>query len=1374
MGGAPSRETLVRHIVRGPRVRGSAAPTVGHSTSLGANNAGEPLTDMPTAASQQPEIILIPLIPDYFPSSASPLFQQLLHVRREVNVAYYYRDARSMAAEHTVVRDQIGSDKDIYNWYMSLSEQRLLETDNELIALSRAGRVVSPVPCAVAFVYEASTTATVAAAGGAVMSTTDTPSLGSNIGGGKKKSGRNSRVHRHGKVSGSSASNGYMTMENTVRLPHYNLRVRIFGFVGDTRFCPPSMHHSQAAKLPMCLTIFLSKSAGGNHRAQVTLLAAYTYITQLQAIGILRPHEEASLVGGGVVQGAATRAGVKADAAGNVADPLAALRLTATNGAGSAAAAYRDPYLDPYGANLPAAADPYAIADDDGSNDVEWRRHSPPHMTSSVPRDGLKIHLEGLGTMITSVAADVAKETVLRRPIEILMHRADVPALCYLRELRARIDQSSACATPAVSEKKGKAPAPLSCAKPISTAATITSLSHGASGEEDCGGDIGVAPANSNASLRQSCAPNESRMSKTMDANSSISAVAMRPGGDAAEVGSESLKYQIRTVVRADELRGSVAADSIGRILLWASRFYTGHFEQLMGGEAAKLRQGLAQRNLTESPLDGTLLLTDEEPRPPRVTPKLGDVWIPSNEAYVEVHDTEHEGDGWAKVAAGTVLRYATSAPSTSSTPAPGAFWRVSPNEFAEDILLSLCRQACQASRRALPTDSHWLLSGKTGVPEGLGMGLLVWRELCAGQVVFYGTTPEFLKKWIQSGADVEQAYRNHIKRSHSSKEPTSAVETESGGAAAARDDDAVAGGQSLSMSVTVTTAASSGLHSSYEGNFPSNPSVASDGLDKSGSSDSRRDKGSGTSSMEFYSAHTGFVSTAVQAKAILSPTAPTARGNQADDSAKPKRVRTDDQPRKPSSSTPPVAVGHLAQSQNVSGTPRKDARQGRVAPAQQGLQLALPVGSSTSMALWTHSSSTVGTPNSHTGVSLASVSMGSRSSSASLSYRQPSQRRSPAAAATTCWIGVPESAPAGNADAPTVNVVVRQRRSVRTTPSCSATVGTTPLRASQINDSPHHFHTPRDVPSMPFVGAQPSVVGTASEASAEYSVQATDSAVIQPCGSPPVRIPGRWGPSEDDSHRQGGHSPASAERGRYPRAEEELLPHSCTLNNATALVDARGPPPQRSAAMTIRGGYGTGSIASTPQQAATPAKWSTSSAAQPSSMRGTSITFASGSASSAHARHAPLLHSIRYTEPCQPVSSTRSSSLSTGELFWSSCCSNASPTYRKGSLRPPPLDTVGADVGSMHALQHTPVLQFSADPVRRGCGDVSPAGRAAVATALMTGTLRPGGDATIVPFSGDSSAAHTPGQGDLVNSAKNSVGSGKYRWDWRGVSWPV
>ncbi|GET90088.1 hypothetical protein, conserved [Leishmania tarentolae] len=1381
MGGAPSRETLVRHIVRAPRFQGSSAPVAGHSASASANNNIESLTDVPTATSQQPEIILIPLIPDYFPSSASPIFQQLLHVRREANVAYYYRDARSVATEHTVVRDQIGSDEDIYNWYMSLSEQRLLETDNELIALSRAGRVVSPVPCAVAFLYEASATtstvAAVSAADGAGTSTTDTTLLGSSVGGGKKN-GRHGRSHRHGKASGASTSNGCMTIENTVRLPHCNLRVRIFGFVGDTRFCPPSMHHSQAAKLPMCLTIFLSKSAGGNHRVQVTLLAAHTYITQMQAIGILQPHDEASFMSGRMLQGATTRAVFNANATGSEADPLAALRRTAADGVGSAVAACPDPYVDPYSADLSVTADPYAITDEDGSDGVEGKHHLPRHMTRSDRRDGLKTYLEGLGTMATSATADVAKETVLRRPIEIVMHRADVPALCYLRELRARMDQNSTWATHEVNEKS-KAPVPVSCATRISTSAMATSpSSRCTSNEEDSCGDIRAVPTNSNVNLKQYCAPNNSRITK-MDANSRAGAITTRPAGDAAEFGSQSLKHEIQTVIRADELRGYVAADSIGRVLLWASRFYRGHFEQLVGGEAAKLRQELSHRNLTESPLDGTLLLTDWEPRPPKVTPNVGDVWIPSNDTYIEAHSTQHEGDGWTKVTAGTVLRYVTSASSASTTPAPDAFWCVSLNEFAEDILLSLCRQACQVSRRAPPTDSHWLLSGKTGVPEGLRTGLLIWRELCAGQVVFYGTTPEFLKKWIQSGADVEQVYRNHIKRLHSSKDASSATETESGSATAVMDDSAVAGGQSLSMTAAAI-AASSGLHSSYEGNLPSNPAGASDRPDESGGSDGRPCKGSGQSSMELYSAHTGFVSTSVQANAILSPTLPTENDNHKDKSAKPKRSRTGDQPPRPSSSTSPVAVGHLKKGHNVSGTPREDASLGRSLPAQRCSQLAIPVAPGASMVLWTHSSSTVGTPNSHTGVSFVSASMDSYNSSTGFTYRQRSQHRSPAAATTTCWIGIPEQAPADNADAPTVNVVVRQRRSVRATRSCSSTVVSTPLRPSPMNDIADDLYRPLDVPSVPFMSTQPSVVGTTSAASAESSRNAKVSLVMQPRGSLPVRIPGRWeSSSEDGSLRQGGHSPTSVEQRRYLlHTGGERPPHFCVPNGATGPIDVRRLPQKRSAAMTVKPGHATGNVVGTPQQAVTSTKWSTTSVAQVSSMHGASITFASGSASSAHARHSSIVHSTRYTEPCPPASSTCSSSLPRSELRGSSFCTNGSTWYGKSSLHPLRSDTDRGDVGSWHALQHTPVLHSNADPVCTGFGDACPAevsaGTPTVATILMAAAPCPGGEATVVGRSGHKSAEHTPCQGELVNSAKSSIGSGKYRWDWRGVAWPA
>ena len=69
----------MRHIVRDPRLE--------RLTGGGASSA---VGDV--SVSQQPEIILIPLIPDYFPSSVSPLFQQLMQLRREATVSYSYRD----------------------------------------------------------------------------------------------------------------------------------------------------------------------------------------------------------------------------------------------------------------------------------------------------------------------------------------------------------------------------------------------------------------------------------------------------------------------------------------------------------------------------------------------------------------------------------------------------------------------------------------------------------------------------------------------------------------------------------------------------------------------------------------------------------------------------------------------------------------------------------------------------------------------------------------------------------------------------------------------------------------------------------------------------------------------------------------------------------------------------------------------------------------------------------------------------------------------------------------------------------------------------------------------------------------------------------
>ncbi|KAK7194783.1 hypothetical protein NESM_000398600 [Novymonas esmeraldas] len=1350
MGGAPSRETLVRHLVRDPRVHSVAQ---GPSISPSASGAGASAGEAALSAPPQPEIILIPLIPDYFPNSASPLFQQLLHVRREPNVAYYYRDARSTATEHAVVRGQGGSDKDMYNWYMSLSEQRLLETDNELIALSRAGRVVSPVPCAVAFVYDATATAIAAANAAAGAAAGDAATATANGGGGRRKAGGGGKAHRHGRAGIPAASSGYMTLENTVRLPHHNLRVRIFGFVGDTRFCPPSLLPKEAAKQPMCFTIFLSKSAGGNHRAQVTLLAAHTYVAQMAAVGVLRVHDEALRgVGGGGGAMKLPNAGATPDGhaldvrgRGGGADPLAALRLGRAGGASVAVDPYVDPYgEDPYGVSATASSDPYAV--DTSADDEQQPRHSTPSRSG----DSVRLGLGPARAATTVVAVDLATETVLRRPIEIVMHRADVPALCYLRELRARMDQDCV---------RGPASA-LACEE-----RSGTSSSSSPPPSSSLGANVSDAPLRAAgneewiASSRvRGLADDESGHLQQQSRLSNLSHGArMEAGSAAAHTGS--LKFELHTLVRAEELRGSVGADSMGRVLLWASRFYTTRFEQLVGGEAAKLRQELAQRNLHENPLDGALALTEEEPRPPTSTPRVGDVWIPPQEVYVDLHSAGHDGDRWEQVTAGTVLRCVGSATAA-------AVWRVSVGEFAEDILLSLCRQACQASRRASPTDAHWLLDRETGLPEGLGAGLLIWREPFAGHVVHYGTTPEFLKKWHQSGAAVEQAYRNHVKRPHPGKDSVAAgaaaataTGAESGPDEASSSSAAAAVRQASSMvavaPAAVTTAASSGLRSSYDGGVHISASGASSGLGRGVGSG----KGSDSSSIPHFNAHTGFVSTPGSATSTTPLVSSKGSGSLADDGARAKRIRTDDQPRassSSSSSTPAVSASKVTPTRTVSSLPREEA--------QQRPHLAIPVAISTAMSVQTPTSSVFGTPTSYSEVGLAaggSGGAGADSGSASLIFRQPPPHAMPVDTSTTCWIGHPESAPADGTAGPTLHVVVRQRRSSRLTSGSSST------SFSHVSSSPLHFYSPHKVPSMQPAAVPSLPVGPPPTECAVLTSGAAAAAATVVRGSMPVRISGLQGSSsEDGSLRHGGHSPTLVEQSRsLLRAEGESLARSYSDSSyrAAGLGDARQLS-QRSAASGVRVGYPAGNMVGTPVQGCVSSRWTTTSAAQPSSMRGASVTFASGSASAPHAHHAPLLHAARYLEPCQPVFSRPSSLASSGllEACESSC--NAQ-MRRKESLRPPPLMDAAAGGGCAHGgtvQQHTPLMPPTPDPART----------TVTATAPMAVACHRGGDAAGAARSGHSSAAHTPRQGDLANSAKSSAGSGKYRWDWRGVLW--
>lgn len=700
MGGAPSRETLARSILREPAAAAAArkappssaaAPAVTSPASLPQSTAGgadcseattgsaktnsagnatgtsSSATAAAVAASKQPlEMVLIPLIPEYFPNSASPLFQQLVAVCREANVQYYHRDARSAERSDRTVSRNLGSDKEMYNRFMSLSEQRMVETDSDLIALHRAGRVFSPVPCAVAFVYDASNVVTAAAAAAAAqVASGEVDGEGGGGAGGKQGRGKGKRGGKkvHGGVGSVVPGNGFMTIENTVRLPQQSIRVRIFGFVGDTNPSAPSMVRSQALKHPLGFSLFLSKSAGGNHRAQVTLLAAYTYVTQLKQIGIINDFDLAQR---------GSRKG----------SPLP--------GATSQWPGARLPMEDEmaYG-QYDSSNDPYAT-EDVGGLDGSGNGAASAAASRRPGGDGpLPVPLGGVMGMFgttppsTSGGGHHQDSAVILRRVEFLMHRTDVPALCFLRELRARMAEGYAQSTTKRSPHDDPMSPPL---PPLTT---------------------------------------------TVNPN------------------------VIQTVVETEVLKGTLSPEDAELTLEWAAEFYVRSLDRLTGGEAAKLRQELAQRNLEENVLNGEFFITPNLPTSTgKTTLHKGDAWVTPHDTFIptnddcqwRVDDAVSQLD-WEPVTAGTVLRY------------DGAAWRVQPNEHAEDLLLSLCRRACVDSRRAPPYDPHWVMDANNQLPEGIQLGFLIWCEECAGQTVYYGTTPDFLKKWNQSGADAAAMY---------------------------------------------------------------------------------------------------------------------------------------------------------------------------------------------------------------------------------------------------------------------------------------------------------------------------------------------------------------------------------------------------------------------------------------------------------------------------------------------------------------------------------------------------------------------------------------------------------------------------------------
>ncbi|KAF8282973.1 hypothetical protein TcBrA4_0078520 [Trypanosoma cruzi] len=330
MGAVPSRESLLRGLIRVTPNRESTDHTAA--------------TSRRSAWGSAQEMVLVPLIPDYFPSAEEPSFLLLFNVYKEASLCCdcVHEEDYLMNMKH------LGTERELYEHYMHISKQRLFETDSELIAVHRAGRVFSAVPCAVAFVQE----------------------CGSLISSSSSSSPAPCRRSPLGQTI------------PTVQL--HGLHLYIVGFIGDTNLCPPSIPQNKAKDNPFRMLLLLSKSVGGNQRMLVTSLAAYTLITQLRRIGI-------------------------------VDDPMMFAYLhSAYNGIGE---------QQQLGLNSLQLKE--GTASEGQEVDKKWSWKS--------------MNISG---------------HVIFRPLEFTVALSDIPWLCYVREFRARLSESTLDVPPTIGNEK--------------------------------------------------------------------------------------------------------------------------------------------------------------------------------------------------------------------------------------------------------------------------------------------------------------------------------------------------------------------------------------------------------------------------------------------------------------------------------------------------------------------------------------------------------------------------------------------------------------------------------------------------------------------------------------------------------------------------------------------------------------------------------------------------------------------------------------------------------------------------------------------------------------------------------------------------------
>ncbi|CCW62326.1 unnamed protein product [Phytomonas sp. EM1] len=661
MGGAPSRETLLRSIMVEP----TAAPQV----------------------ASKPRLVLVPLISDYFPSPNCPIFQKFLELRRDPNVLYYYRDASLTSVSERVVPAGAGTDKDLYSYYMSLGEQRLVETDEDLVELHRAGRIFSPVPCVIAFTSTSShdkqgascdsnfsaTTAGLATSEKKNYSSSETkPDEDPNM----LKSTTTTSLSpvsqantRNTTLLHEVESDPCVMANDNVYLPRFNIHVRITGFIGDTQICSPSMSFSNSIRSPMEMGLFLSKSLGGNYRINVTLLAAYTYISQLKQIGILSSSDL------------------------SISDQLTCcskLRGDEVCKAFLDVSSKRCQNNDMLTQQRPLQVD---FLDNLSYKPTSGGAYNTESYCSSS---------DVLGTTVADLTSPFSTFSIFARPIRFCFHRTDVPSMCFLRELRMRI------ATWQLRQCDGKRMSGDKCLASVVMPGPCGTVRN-APGAKMCSFPLPL---------------------------SIIS----------PEVIHSTINDSLLVVM--------VNAKDTWRIFLWAVTYIGKSLSFLTNKNTFKMRKELSKLNLTTNTVDYLYTSTQMPNINSYQLPGLESgpkelVWIPPHDTY----RVDSEGSP-ILVPAGTVLRLAK------------CIWEVSNNEFAEDLLLTICRRTNMSLRDAKPEDPHWVRNhgdSSDELPVGLAQGFLIWREECAGQVVYHGTKPIFLKKWLESGCDPVAEYIAYI-----------------------------------------------------------------------------------------------------------------------------------------------------------------------------------------------------------------------------------------------------------------------------------------------------------------------------------------------------------------------------------------------------------------------------------------------------------------------------------------------------------------------------------------------------------------------------------------------------------------------------------